>query len=46
MSTEPERLQVSCKACGLSLDVPNKGLGRAMLGVWDSQHSGHDEESS
>jgi len=37
-----DRLTARCVTCGEGVDLPNKGLGRAMLAAWRTQHQGHD----
>lgn len=36
--TESTRLAEDCEVCGEGIDVPNKGMGRAILAAWRTQH--------
>ena len=36
-TTTPDRIVAQC-VCGESVDMPNKGLGRAMVAAFKSRH--------
>lgn len=40
-----DRIVLDCRTCGEGVDVPNKGLGRAIAAAWRTNHQGHDIES-
>ena len=37
-----ERIALTCHTCGEGIDIPNKGLGRAIAAAWSTRHQGHD----
>lgn len=39
----PQRIAAKCDVCKETITVPNKGLGRAKLAAWVTQHQ-HTEE--
>lgn len=41
-----DRLIARCLTCHESVDLPNKGMGRAMLAAWRTEHQGHDVEEN
>lgn len=36
------RIVWACATCGAGIDAPDKGIGRAMIAAWRTQHQGHD----
>lgn len=34
----PTKITATCSVCGETKTVPNKGLGRATLTAWETQH--------
>lgn len=43
--TTPSTITGTCTACGEATTVPNKGLGRAVIGAWKTRHQHTTEES-
>ena len=37
-STESGRVTSVCSVCGDSVEAPNKGMGRAVVAAWESNH--------
>lgn len=36
--TSVERITAECNVCGMSVNAPNKGLGRALVATFKTQH--------
>ena len=38
VETTPERIDAECAVCRMGANFPNKGMGRAMVAVFKTQH--------
>jgi hypothetical protein len=38
------RIQRECKPCGFGMDVPDNGLGQAIVAEFDKEHEDHQQE--
>lgn len=37
-----DRIDYECKTCQEGVNVPSKGIGRAIVAAWLTNHQGHD----